>query len=531
MHRYKLVGLLILSTLITGVLLGTFHWPPTGPTYPPIAPVSLTYDSLVKNIIAHHKAPFLGEMLQNQAATQPQASTSSYRNADDYGLISQTVSSQTGVAAAIDPQAGRNIVVTSDSRYLPAYSISTNGGKYWTQRQLTASIDPLTTTPYTFTHSTGAAFDYQQHLYLSTLAGNIFYDTLTDYANFDSQVNIIIDTPGAANASASSSIIDYIPCHGQLTLPALKNCQGQLSRPAVAINTGPRNSSQTTVYVYYVYFCIGTPQNNGTPGPCSDGALSIPAQSSVILEAHATGPNYTFSSPTLVSGALTQTQFPALVIDNHGTPHLFFEDFSDLPTIHMYESTLAGGIWRVHATPVASFTYNGLNNPNWHLRDIGTIAPACSANQNMAYCAFSATAVEARLASNTPDVYLAIINLATEKVQISLVNADTRKGKHHIFPQINSIHNIVYVGWYDDTADQTNSSLAYVVSWSTNQGNTFSQPRQIGKNLFHPCSDTLTCLLFDNSSRLVAGSDNVVHAIWLEGKNDSARAYIQELRS
>jgi hypothetical protein len=535
MQRYHLVGLLILSTLITGLFIGTFHEPASRSDDLSDTSITLTYNSLVNNIIVHHKAPFAGNtLLHEDSRTQsslPPISSSS-QGASNSTLVNPNISSQTGIALAADPETGHDLVITTDSAYLPGYAFSTNDGASWVQKQLGAAIDPLTTIPYTFTHSTGVAFDQQRHVYITTIAGNTFSDTLADYANFDSQINIIRDTPGSSGASTSSTIVDYVPCHGQLALPALKHCQGQLDRPSLTINLVPHSPSYNTVYVYYTYFCIGMLQDDGTMGPCSDGALSIPAQSSVILEAHTTGSGHTFSSPALVSGPRMQAQFPSLVIDSRGTPHLFFEDFSDLPTIHLYESTLANARWSTHPALIASFTYNGLLNPNWHLRDIGTVAPACSAAQDMAYCAFSATAVAAKSASSTPDIYLAAINLISEKAQIIRVNVDTNRGKHHIFPQVAAAPHDIYVGWYDDAADQANARLAYVVSQSTTMGRTFSPPQQLDHQLFEPCSDMLSCLLLDNSSKLVIGSDSTVHAAWLEGQNaEEARVYERTLKA
>lgn len=535
MQRHNLVGLLILSMLIAGLFIGTFHQPSSGSDYLSGTSTSLTYDSLVKNIIAHHEAPFAGNTpLRQDSGTQSSMPiiSSSSQDTDSSVLISPNISSQTGIAMAADPQAEYNLVVTTNSAYLPGYAFSTNDEASWIQKQLEAAIDPLTTIPYTFTHSTGVAFDQKQHVYITTIAGNTFSDTLAGYANFDSQINIIIDTPGSPGSSASSTTVDYIPCHGQLALPALKNCQGQFDRPSLAIDTMPHSSSYNTVYVYYTYFCIGTLQNDGTTGPCSDGALSIPAQSSVILETHTTGSGHAFSSPTLVSGPLTQAQFPSLVIDSRGTPHLFFEDFSALPTIHLYESTLANARWSTRPALVASFTYNGLNNPNWHLRDIGTIAPACSAVEDTAYCTFSATAVTTKSASSTPDVYLAAITLASGKARITRVNTGTSRGKHHIFPQVAATPDDIYVGWYDDSADRANVRLTYVVSQSTTMGRTFSPAQPVDYQSFQPCSNTLSCLFLDNSSKLVIGPDNAVHIAWLEGQRaEEARVYEQTLKT
>src|SRR5579883_2349741 len=86
MQRYHLVGLLILSTLITGLFIGTFHEPASRSDDLSDTSITLTYNSLVNNIIVHHKAPFAGNtLLHEDSRTQsslPPISSSSQGASD-----------------------------------------------------------------------------------------------------------------------------------------------------------------------------------------------------------------------------------------------------------------------------------------------------------------------------------------------------------------------------------------------------------------------------------------------------------------
>ena len=73
---------------------------------------------------------------------------------------------------------------------------------------------------------------------------------------------------------------------------------------------------------------------------CRDGDAQVPRFSSAIVESHARRAGLPFSAPKLVSGSHTQDQFSDMVVDSHGTPHIFFDDFSNLNFITMWESTL-----------------------------------------------------------------------------------------------------------------------------------------------------------------------------------------------
>src|SRR5262249_59847 len=126
-----------------------------------------------------------------------------------------------------------------------------------------------------------------------------------------------------------------------------------------------------TTYVYYMAFC------NLASSYCTDGHVIIPVFSSVILEAYSRGPNELFSASALVSGWLHNTQFSDMVIDAAGTPHVFFDDFTDPAAVHMWQATLYGVIWVVVLAPVVAFVFNGFTNINWAFRDEGAQALGC----------------------------------------------------------------------------------------------------------------------------------------------------------
>jgi len=140
--------------------------------------------------------------------------------------------------------------------------------------------------------------------------------------------------------------------------------------------------------VYYTLFC-----NFPAAGVCTDGNATIPPFTSAIVEVHSAGAGLPFSAPALVSGTLQQTQFSHMVIDGSGRPHVFFDDFTQAPTVNMWESTLIAGVWVVSKAPTVSFIYNGLTNLNWAFRDAGAEAPGCGIHGATAYCAFSANQV------------------------------------------------------------------------------------------------------------------------------------------
>jgi len=294
-------------------------------------------------------------------------------------------------------------------------------------------------------------------------------------------------------------------------------CDATLDKPLVTTDNNPGSPNYGTTYVYYTLFC-NTPLSGFFP----DGTATIPFSQSAILESHSPGPGLPFSKPALVSGALLNTQFSDMVIDAAGAPHIFFDDFTNIPTIHMWESTLVGGTWVVSANPVASFVYDGVRNVNWGFRNNGAAAPGCGIHQYTAYCAFSANQVTGGKIEGGPSVYLATINTTTGVAsQIVRVNNDAFNAqKHHFFGWATVTPNgHVYVGWYDDRNDPFNIKVDYFVGKSTDGGKTFPTQQAVNDVSFNPCVGFPGCTFFGDYTQLVSGPDGVVHAAWSDTRD------------
>jgi len=125
-----------------------------------------------------------------------------------------------------------------------------------------------------------------------------------------------------------------------------------------------------------------------------------------------------------VSGAFTQEQFSDLVVDSHGVPHIFFDDFSSTAfpqTIAMYESTLRGGTWAVNPTPVVTFITFQIASLNWFFRLAGTEAPGCGIFNDTAYCAFSANQVNGGPVEGSLSAYLVAVNTQSGSSRVARV--------------------------------------------------------------------------------------------------------------
>ena len=225
-----------------------------------------------------------------------------------------------------------------------------------------------------------------------------------------------------------------------------------------------------------------------------------------------------------MSGSHTQEQFSDMVIDSHGTPHIFFDDFTDPNFITMWESTLKGGNWVVGGNPVATFTYNGLNNLQWGFRDFGAVAPGCGIHGDTAYCAFSANQIAGGRAESTPSVYLAVVNTLTGASSINRVNNDPfNDSKDHFFAWATAKPNgAVYVGWYDNRNDPFNAKVQYFVGKSTDGGRTFPKQMAVSDTAFNPCIGFPGCGFFGDYTQLVSGPDGVVHAAWSDTRDGAS---------
>jgi hypothetical protein len=268
--------------------------------------------------------------------------------------------------------------------------------------------------------------------------------------------------------------------------------------------------------VYYTVFC--------NDAPCPYGSGNIPPFSSAIVESHAAGAGLAFSAPQIVSGSLSQEQFSDIVIDSHGVPHAFFDDFSTGTNINMYMSTLTASGWVVNPKPVATFIPTATATINWFFRIDGTIAPGCGIHGDTAYCAFSSNQVGNGPFESGMSVYLAAVNTQTGGSSISRVNNDPfNDSKDHIFPWATTkADGSVYVGFYDDRQDPLLTKVRYWVAKSIDGGHTFPTQMPVSDTAFNPCVGFPGCGFFGDYTQIAAGNDGLVHAAWSDTRDGAS---------
>jgi hypothetical protein len=500
------------------------------------------FESYVQWMKTNHKAPFDrdGAVMQKSGAQALMKSQAAAREALAAGAAKTTVTTvfqnvqvnqdrnpwpKAEVAAAIDPtEAGNWVVMTNDFRRnfnQMFFHVSTNNGATWTDDAMTGGSNPFTGfIPSTFQSDPGVSFDSSGNSYLSTITGNLLFDFISGYENLDTEIDEVQGFAHGTYASLLPTPIDVQPCSG-LIFTGPFTCNATLDKPLVTTDSNPGSPNNGTTYVYYTLFC-----NSPTTGICTDGTATVPAFQSAIVESHSPGPGLPFSTPALVSGfSLVNTQFSDMVIDAGGTPHIFFDDFTNFPTINMWESTLVAGTWVVSANPVVSFVYNGLLNVNWAFRDAGAEAPGCGIHESTAYCAFSANQVAGGTLEGSPSVYLATIDTMTGVAsQVVRVNNDAFNGqKHHFFAWATATPNgPVYVGWYDDRNDPFNTKVDYFVGKSIDGGKTFPKQTAVNDLSFNPCVGFPACRFFGDYTQLVSGPDGVVHAAWSDTRDGAS---------
>lgn len=211
-----------------------------------------------------------------------------------------------------------------------------------------------------------------------------------------------------------------------------------------------------------------------------------------------------------------------MVIDSRGTPHIFFDDFTDPAAVHLWESTLVGSTWIVAPNPTVGFVYNGLHNMHWSFRDFGALAPGCTTRRTTAYCAFSANQVGSAKLEVTPSVYLATIDVVKGNAsQVVRVNNDAfNDQKHHFFAWAAATPGgSVYVGWYDDRRDPFSTKVDYFVGKSTDGGKTFPKQQAVNDVSFNPCIGFPNCGFFGDYTQLVSGPDGTVRAAWSDTRD------------
>lgn len=487
----------------------------------------------VKYVQKHHKAPFdrdgavmppggakalAAKQAKARAEAAAMATPSNFKNIQ----VNQDRNPwpKAEVGAAIDPTNGNNwVVMTNDFRLNfdhEFFHSSTNSGLNWSDDEMVGGADPFTGfIPLTFQSDPGVSFDAAGNSYLSAITGNLIFDGFNGYENLDTEIDVAQGFSGGTYASLLVTPIDDQPCNGLFTAPVF-NCPAALDKPLITTDSNPNSPNNGTTYVYYTIFCNDM--------PCTDGTATIPPFTSAILESHSAGAGLPFSPPALASGSLQNTQFSDMVIDSHGVPHMFFDDFTDSPVVNMWESTFDGGDWDVSSKPVASFIYNGLLNLNWAFRDNGAAAPGCGIHGHTAYCAFSANQVAGSKAEGTPSLYVAVIDTQTAASKIHRVNNDAFGGqKHHFFGWATATPNgNVYVGWYDDRNDPFNTKVQYFVGKSTDGGKTFPIQQVVSDTSFNPCIGFPGCGFFGDYVQLVSGPDGVVHAAWSDTRDGAS---------
>jgi hypothetical protein len=212
-----------------------------------------------------------------------------------------------------------------------------------------------------------------------------------------------------------------------------------------------------------------------------------------------------------------------MVIDSEGTPHIFFDDFTD-QFVKMYMSTLKNGHWVVSPKPVASFNFQSIASINWFFRIFATVAPGCSISGMTAYCAFAANQLQGGATELGLSVYVAAVDTSTGTSTVHRVNNDTfGNAKDHFFPWAAAKGDgSVYVGWYDDRNDPFNTKVEYFVGKSTDGGMTFPTQQAVSSTSFNPCDGFPFCGFFGDYTQLVAGPDGVVHAVWSDTRDKAS---------
>ena len=480
-------------------------------------------ESYVRYVQSHHRAPFHrdGAVLPKGGAQKLSELQTRSRPAIAVPGHNVKVNQDRNpwpkaeIGAAIDPTNGKNYVVMSndfrENWNHMFYHVSTNGGATWTDDSMVGAADPVTGfIPLTFQSDPGVAFDSVGHSFVSTITGNAIFDYTNNYFNVDTEIEVAEGFAHGRYTSLLPTPIDDQPCVS--TAPTF-DCP-TLDKPLVTVDNVAGSPNNGTIYVYYTLFCGSS--------PCTDGTATVPANSSAILESHSPGAGLPFSPPALVSGSLTQEQFSSMVIDSHGTPHIFFDDFSS-PVTTMWESTLTAGGWVVSSSPVATFIYNGLNNLNWSFRDFGAEAPGCGILVDTAYCAFSANQIAGGRPEGTPSVYLAVVHTLSCKSSIHRVNNDPfNDGKDHFFAWATATAGGVYVGWYDNRNDPFNTKVEYFVGKSTDGGKTFPTQTAVSGTSFNPCVGFPGCSFFGDYTQLVSAPDGVVHSAWSDTRDGAS---------
>jgi hypothetical protein len=498
----------------------------------PSKPPFKDFEAFVAYVQAHHRAPFDRDSVRLPAG----ASTQILKNAAKARAFAEAAATgaagthnvkvnqdrnpwpKAEVGSAVDPVTGKNyVVMTNDFREnydFQFYHTSTDGGMTWSDDAMVGGFDPISGgIPMTFQSDPGVAFDSKGHSFISTITGSLIFDGNSGYINQDTEIELAQGFGNGTYTSLIPTVVDYEQCNGTFTS---FTCPIQLDKPLITVDNAPGSPHNGSIYVYYTVFCVQATA-------CKDGSATIPPFSSSIVESHAAGAGLPFSTPRLVSGYHSQEQFSSLVIDSHGTPHMFFDDFTTA-NIRMFESTFNGSSWKLTGGPIATFDFNGMASLNWSFRNSGTAAPGCGIHVDTAYCAFSANQIVGGPAESGVSAYVAVVNTLTGASSVHRVNNDAfGNSKDHFFPWATAKPDgSVYVGFYDDRNDPFNTNVEYFVAKSTDGGNTFSTQNAVSDVAFNPCVGFPGCGFFGDYTQLVSGPDGVVHAAWSDTRDGAS---------
>jgi len=133
---------------------------------------------------------------------------------------------------------------------------------------MVGGFDPVTGgIPMTFQSDPGVAFDSKGHSILSTITGNLIFDTTGNgYINQDTEIEVAEGFANGTYSSAIPTVVDFQPCNGTF---AAFNCPIQLDKPLITVDNVPGSPHNGAIYVYYTVFCV-------QPTPCKDGNATIP---------------------------------------------------------------------------------------------------------------------------------------------------------------------------------------------------------------------------------------------------------------
>jgi hypothetical protein len=117
--------------------------------------------------------------------------------------------------------------------------------------------------------------------------------------------------------------------------------------------------------------------------------------------------------------------------------------------------------------------------------------------------------------------YVVAVNTHTGSSKVARVNNDPfGDSKDHIFPWATTKSDgSVYVGFYDDRQDPTNTLVRYWVAKSTDGGKTFPTQLPVSDFQFNPCDGFPFCGFFGDYTQLATGPDDVVHAAWSDTRD------------